>query len=64
MTIFRRCRHERVRCIHGDEIVARRWRRIACRDCGRALKSWNGHVGALCSDGGACVRPEEPTGAK
>lgn len=43
MSIFRRCRHERVRCIHGDEILARMttWRgivrRAACLDCGGAL---------------------------
>ena len=32
------CKHARVRCIHGDEIIARRWRRRLCLDCGRALK--------------------------
>jgi len=32
------CRHETVRCIHGDEIIARRWRRRLCMVCGRALR--------------------------
>lgn len=32
------CRHESVRCAHGDEIVARRWRRRVCLVCGRALR--------------------------
>lgn len=32
------CKHERVRCIHGDEIIARRFRRRLCMVCGRALK--------------------------
>jgi hypothetical protein len=31
------CRHQRVRCIHGDEIIARRFRRRLCMICGRAL---------------------------
>lgn len=49
MRLFRRCTHERTRCIHGDEGWARmkvyvlRWwkesivRRRACLDCGAAL---------------------------
>lgn len=43
------CRHEHVRCIHGDEILARHNRRVACLDCGRSLDwplptvcSWTG----------------------
>lgn len=32
------CKHENVRCVHGDEIVHRRYRRVACLDCGRSLK--------------------------
>lgn len=32
------CRHERVRCTHGDEIIGRRFRRRVCLVCGRALK--------------------------
>lgn len=36
---FRRqpCRHERVRCIHGDEINQYHGRRVLCLDCGEAL---------------------------
>jgi len=33
-----RCSHPEIRCIHGDEIVARSGRRRACTVCGRALK--------------------------
>lgn len=32
------CKHEAVRCVHGDEIIARRYRRQACMICGRSLK--------------------------
>ena len=32
------CKHENKRCIHGDEIIARNWCRVLCRDCGKALK--------------------------
>lgn len=32
------CKHEHVRCTHGDEIIGRRWRRRVCMDCGRALR--------------------------
>jgi predicted secreted Zn-dependent protease len=31
------CKHDRVRCTHGDEIIARRFRRVACLVCGRSL---------------------------
>lgn len=31
------CRHEDVRCTHGDEIIGRRFRRRVCRVCGRSL---------------------------
>lgn len=41
------CKHEHVRCIHGDEInnTMRVWRtpsyaRVRCLDCGRALYTW------------------------
>jgi hypothetical protein len=60
--MFRRCKHERTRCIHGDEGWARmkvytlRWwkgsvvRRQACIDCGAALDR-----DPLCLDGGPCI---------
>lgn len=32
------CKHEQVRCTHGDEIVARNFHRRVCLVCGRALK--------------------------
>lgn len=32
------CKHLRVRCTHGDEIIARRWRRRVCMVCGRSLQ--------------------------
>jgi hypothetical protein len=32
------CTHKEVRCVHGDEIIARRGRRRVCRICGRSLK--------------------------
>lgn len=32
------CKHERVRCTHGDEIIHRRWRRRVCMICGRSLR--------------------------
>jgi hypothetical protein len=31
------CKHEDVRCVHGDEIIARNFRRAVCLICGRAL---------------------------
>ena len=31
------CEHERVRCVHGDEIVHRNYRRSVCLDCGASL---------------------------
>ena len=40
MKLFRRCRHERVRCVHGDEINWRSGRvtvRAACLDCDASL---------------------------
>ena len=41
MNIFKRlrCKHDRVRCIHGDEINHANGRRVRCLDCERAL-SW------------------------
>lgn len=42
--MFRRCKHDAVRCIHGDEIISttRAWRRptwarARCLRCGKAL---------------------------
>lgn len=32
------CKHERVRCTHGDEIIGRRFRRRVCLVCGHSLK--------------------------
>lgn len=32
------CKHETVRCIHGDEINHSRFRRVRCMVCGRALR--------------------------
>lgn len=32
------CKHKAVRCTHGDEIIARRFRRRVCMICGRSLK--------------------------
>lgn len=31
------CEHDEVRCVHGDEIIARGFRRVACLVCGRSL---------------------------
>lgn len=31
------CKHPRVRCTHGDEIIARGFKRRVCLDCNRAL---------------------------
>ena len=31
------CQHPEVRCVHGDEIIHRGWRRVACLVCGRSL---------------------------
>lgn len=39
------CKHERVRCTHGDEIIHRRYRRRVCMVCGRALK---GDIPKMC----------------
>ena len=41
-----RCGHPQVRCIHGDEIIARGYRRRACVRCGRALR---GALPRICS---------------
>lgn len=32
------CKHELIRCTHGDEINARNGRRRVCMVCGRALR--------------------------
>lgn len=48
------CKHEAIRCTHGDEIIHRNFRRRVCVICGRVLRgplpepcSWTGepHVG-------------------
>jgi hypothetical protein len=39
------CKHPRTRCIHGDEIIARNWRRVCCLDCGAAI---DGHLPEYC----------------
>ena len=44
----RRCRHLRRRCVHGDEIIALRFRRAVCLRCGRALRE----LPATCSYSG------------
>ena len=31
----RRCRHDRLRAIYGDEIIHVGWKRSQCLDCGR-----------------------------
>lgn len=31
------CKHRNVRCVHGDEIIRRNWRRVACLDCDASL---------------------------
>lgn len=35
---FRRCKHEFIRCIHGDEIIALNYKRGECVMCGRLFK--------------------------
>jgi hypothetical protein len=32
------CKHAKVRCVHGDEIIMRGFRRTACLVCGKSLK--------------------------
>ena len=32
------CKHEVVRCTHGDEIIGRKFRRRVCMVCGHSLK--------------------------
>lgn len=32
------CWHLKTRCVHGDEIVQLKWRRVVCMVCGRGLK--------------------------
>jgi len=39
------CKHRHTRCVHGDEIIYRNYRRIACLDCGQSLK---GDLPAYC----------------
>lgn len=32
------CKHDMVRCTHGDEIIGRNFKRRVCMRCGKALK--------------------------
>lgn len=32
------CKHIKIRCTHGDEIIAKKFRRKVCMICGRSLK--------------------------
>lgn len=32
------CKHKKIRCTHGDEIIHCRYRRRVCMICGRSLK--------------------------
>ena len=34
-----KCKHKRIRCIHGDEIILAGWRRSACMDCPQLFDS-------------------------
>ena len=34
-----RCKHERVRCLHGDEVIMLFWTRAACLDCPKLFKA-------------------------
>lgn len=46
MSLFRRCAHAHLRCVHGDEIIARDFcHRAVCLDCGKGLP----HLPAVCS---------------
>lgn len=36
--LFRRCPHDHIRCVHGDEINHADGKRRACMDCGAYLK--------------------------
>lgn len=39
MRPFKRCKHEHIRGVYGDEIIfCASWRRLQCIDCGRYLK--------------------------
>ncbi len=31
------CKHDEIRCVHGDEIIHRGFKRVACLVCGRSL---------------------------
>lgn len=52
------CKHETVRCTHGDEIIGRRFRRRVCMICGRALR---GPIPDMCWFSG---RPHHSVGAQ
>lgn len=39
MAARRRCRHDNLRGIYGDEIIARGYKRSQCTDCGRLFDS-------------------------
>ena len=32
------CKHLNLRCVHGDEIIYRGYKRVVCVDCGKALE--------------------------
>lgn len=57
MRLFKKCKHENIRCIHGDEInqTARLFRRpeiarVACLDCYKYL--YNKEYPEICSETG------------
>lgn len=51
------CKHDDVRCTHGDEIIARGFRRRLCMTCGRALR---GPMPSTCWFTGALHGLEHP----
>lgn len=50
------CRHDRLRGIYGDEIIARGWKRSECLDCG---KTWD-TLPVQRPDHKQCPRPNCP----
>jgi hypothetical protein len=52
-----RCKHKRVRCIHGDEIILAGWRRSQCLDC---LQTFD-NLPEICSNTGVQhPKPKKP----
>lgn len=54
-SLFKRCKHENVRCIHGDEIlmvmkglIRTKIARVRCIDCQTPLYDWD--MLEVCSD--------------